>query len=95
MRGNITPSAPRSSARPARMRSGAATRTSRCTPAARRLQLRERGLLAGGSVLEVDEHPVEAGQAARLGGRRRAEHEEGADERLARRETLAHGLGLW
>jgi hypothetical protein len=54
-------------------------------------QLSGQGVLAAGAVLEVDEHPVEAGAPASLGRYGAAEAEERADERLAGREPLAHG----
>ena len=54
-------------------------------------QLRGQRLLAAGAVLEVDEHPVDAGAPARLGGDGAAEAEERADERLPGGEPLAHG----
>ena len=48
-------------------------------------------LLAAGAMLQVDEHPVEPGVSARLGGNAAAEAEERAHQRLPGREPLAHG----
>ena len=57
---------------------------------ARAQQLRQQLRLVAAAVLEVDEQPVEAGQAERLGRQRRAERQEAAEQGLAGCETGLH-----
>ena len=50
------------------------------------MQVRQQLGLVGGTVLEVDDHPVEAGPTADLGRGRRAEPEECPEQGLAAKD---------
>ena len=54
-------------------------------------QLAEQLRLVAAAVLEVDQQPIEPGQAERLRGQRRAERQKGAEQRLARGQAGLHG----
>ena len=83
------PAAPRSSARPTRNRvPDSDPDERRGTGPLRRHQHRHETGFGGHAVLEVDEHPVEAGPRADLDAAGRVDDQEGADHDLSAEDAL-------